>query len=95
MSQHKCVSHVSQCINAHLMSMQSTTRYPSKTPLSCPFVRFAIGASDGIPCTKTSDELIYGVESGATVPKTASSIACSNATVGSNSSTSVIADRKI
>ena len=39
--------------------------------------------------------MIYGVESEATVPETASTTACANATVDSNSSTSVIADRKV
>ena len=74
-------------------------RYPSKMPKknylhSCDCARCKRRYTFSYS-TVRRHRTIYGVESGATVPETASTTACANATVDSNSSTSVIADRKV
>ena len=92
MSQHTCVSHVSQCINARLMSLQSRLfTNPSKMPKKC-----SLHSCDCARCkrrytfsysTVRRHRMIYGVESEAScaVPETASTTTCASATANSNS----------
>ena len=72
-------------------------RYPSKCLRKTISIRAIVqGENDCIPFrTRLYEDMIYGVESEAAVPETASTTACANTTVDSNSCTSVIADRKV
>ena len=94
MSQHTRVSQVSQCINAQFNELAIppfSMRYPSKMPKknylhSCDCARCKRRYTFSYSTVRRY-RMIYGVESEATVPETASTTACANATMDSNSST--------